>query len=207
MRDKSWLNPRIVEIAKKLQAKEYRSFTTSMDVVAAAIRDNYGTVGGVYGQNNGTWGSGEPKPPTNIEWAHCIYFGKFGKDRLGRFIATPNSWGGRGVDDLHPDGWQKLREDYFQDKFMFNPWTLTDKPNIVMTPETKAILDANEKKLIVEGEGAGRKGVVVSGVLRQILDPSNNRAAAACLYVLTNNGFGVTVNTQTFNEMTKGPDF
>ena len=90
---------------------------------------------------------------------------------------------------------------------MFNPWTLTDKPNIVMTPETKAILDANEKKLIVEGEGAGRKGVVVSGVLRQILDPSNNRAAAACLYVLTNNGFGVTVNTQTFNEMTKGPDF
>lgn len=207
MRDKSWLNAKITEIAKKLQAKEYRSFSTNMDIVAAAIRDNYGVVGGINGSNNGTWGTGEPKPPVKAEWAHCLYFGKFGKDSLGKYIATPNSWGSRAMDSLHPDSWQKLREDYFHDKFMFNPWTLTDKPNFSMSNETKEILKNNEKKLIIEGEGAGRKGIVIGGTLRQVVDPSNNRSAAACLYVLTNNGFGKTVNTKTFNEMTKGTNF
>lgn len=204
MRDKSWINAKIIEIAKKLQAKEYRSFPINMEVVAAAIRDNHGTVGGVYGSNNGTWSSGEPQPPVANEWAHCIYFGKYGVDSKGKYIATPNSWGSRGIDSLHPDGWQKLREDYFQDRFMFNPWTLTDKPNTAISPEAMSIINKNEKKFIVEAEGAGRKGIVINGEVRLI---TSARAAEACLYQIANNGGGTFVTSQLFNEMPKGKDF
>ncbi len=207
--DKSWKNDRIDKVAKVLQAKEYRTFDNSMDTIAAAIRDYHGVVGGVRGSNNGTWGSNEPKPPKLGEsvWGHCIYFGKFGIDEKGKYIATPNSWGIRGSDKLHPDGWQKLREDYFSGSNIFNPWTLIDKPNFSMSPEIEGMMKKNEKKIVIEGEGAGRKGIIVNGELRQIIDKDNNRAAAACLYSFNNNGFGITVTTKMFNEMKKGDNF
>lgn len=207
MRDKGWLDERISQIAKVLQAKEYRSSSIAMETVATAIRDNYGCVGGVNGANNGTWSSGEPKPPAKTEWGHCLYFGKYGIDKIGKYISTPNSWGARGVDQLHPDGWQKLREDYFKEEFMFNPWTLVDKPNITMSAESQVILEKNEGKLIIEGEGVGRKGIVVDKKLRQIIDKTNNRATASCLYLLAKNGYGVTVPTKIFNEIEKGENF
>jgi hypothetical protein len=180
-----------------------------MDLFAMAIRDNYGIVGGIFGSNNGTWSTNEPKPPVSgSQWGHCIYFGKFGTDELGRYIATPNSWGTRGNDSLHPDGWQKLREDYFNAKYMFNPWTLVDKTNVIeMSEETIKIMANNEKKIIIEGEAPGRKGVIIDGELREIVDESASRAAAACLYVLTNNGFGQTVSKAMFDEMKKGKTF
>jgi hypothetical protein len=168
-----------------------------------AIRDNYGVLGGVYGENNGTWGSGEPKPPVHPTWAHCIFLGKYGKDELGKYIATPNSWGTRPKDKLHPDGWQKLRADWFNNNKMFNPWTLVDKSNL-MSAETAKIMAENEKKIIVESEGHGRKGVIVDGKLREITEA---READAALYVLTNNGLGKTVNSKTFDEIPKGPNF
>jgi len=130
MRDLSWKNPISDKLAKTLQAKEYRSINAkdNMDLFAMAIRDNYGVVGGLYGSNKGNWNTNEPKPATQ-NWGHCIYYGKFGIDEKGRYIATPNSWGERKKDELHPDGWQKLREDYFNSAYQFNPWTLVDKPN------------------------------------------------------------------------------
>lgn len=205
MTKKDWMSPELEALAKKLQAKEYRKAENSMDMIATAIRDNHGCVGGVMGENNGTWKTFEPKPPKNGgEWGHCIYFGKFGVDKLGKFISTPNSWGSRGEDQLHQDGWQKLREDYFNDKHMFNPWTLVDKPNFAMSPETQKLMIQHEKHLIMEGEGVGRKGIIVDGLLRQILDPTNNRAAAACLYL---SPVKFTVTSKIFNEMLKGDNF
>lgn len=206
-RGKEWLNPKTIELAKRLQAKEYRTFGSSMDILATAIRDNFGAVGGVNGENNGTWSSNEPKPPKNPTWAHCLYFGKFGKDSLGKFIATPNSWGTRGTDILHPDGWQKLREDWFTSGNMFNPWTLVDKPNFSPSLEALEFVKKYEKRLVIEGEGVGRKGVVIDGVLRGISDPSNNRATAASLYVMANNDLGVTISTKLYNELPKGNNF
>jgi len=208
MRRLDWKNTKMDDLAKILQSKEYRVVESAdnMDMFASAILNNHGIVGGVNGENNGSWHTNEPKPPIgNGDWAHCIYFGKFGTDELGRYIATPNSWGTRNKKDaLHPDDWQKLRSDYFKNKFMFNPWTLTDRPNVVMSSKTQEIMDKNEKKIIIEGEGPGRKGVVVNG---RLLEITKDRAAEASLYVLNNNGFGVRVNTVMWNEMAKGPNF
>jgi hypothetical protein len=206
MKDKTWKTADMVALAKVLQAKDYRTIggTPTMDLFAMAIRDNYGVVSGVNGENNGTWNSLEPKIG-KCDWGHCLYFGKFGKDSKGKYIATPNSWGCRGVDDLHPDGWQKLREEWFDPKYIFNPWTLTDQPNaIVVSPESQNIVKNYEKKLVVEAEGKGRVGIIINGKLNEV--PSDRKSAAS-VYVLTNNNLGVNVKTKIFDELTKGPNF
>ena len=135
MEDISWITPAIIQMAKALEAKEYRLIISySMDIFAQAIRDNNGIVAGVEGIDNGTWSSCEPKAPTGQPvWGHCLYFGKYGVDSKGKYIATPNSWGKRKTDSQHPDGWQRLRSDWFanQGLYLFNPWTLVDKPNVM----------------------------------------------------------------------------
>ncbi len=209
--DNSWKNKKIDKLAEVLQSKEYRTLSASksMELFAQAIRDNLGVVGGVYGSNNGSWGTNEPKPPKNGEdrWGHAIYFGKFGIDSIGKYIATPNSWGTRNqVDTLHPDDWQKLREDYFSSGSMFNPWTLTDKPNAAapISKETLKVLKENEKKFIIEAEGPGRKSVVVNGKLQNVV---NDREPDASIYVQANNGQGTFVTTKMYDEMPEDGDF
>lgn len=208
MKEKIWKTPEITELADIFKAKEYRTFSAAqnMELFAQAIKDNHGVVGGVEGSNNGTWKSNEPKPPVNKgEWGHCLYWGKFGIDSKGKFIATPNSWGLREKDSLHPDGWQKLREDWFESTFMFNPWTLTDKPNQAqVSMEALKITKDFEKKFIIEGEGAGRKGVVINGLLCSI---GEGREANASIYVQNNNGNGVTISTNLYNQLPRGTDF
>ena len=209
--DSSWKNNKMDKLAEVLQAKEYRTISASksMELFAQAIRDNYGVVGGVYGSNNGSWNTNEPKPPANGQdrWGHAIYFGKFGEDSLGKYIATPNSWGVRNqIDTLHRDDWQKLRKDYFSSGSMFNPWTLTDKPNKVETisPETKEVMLKNEKKFIIEAEGAGRKGIVINNKLRLV---AKERESAASIYVQANNGQGIFISSNMFNEMPRDKNF
>ena len=200
MRDLSWKNPAMDKLAKILEAKEYRRIDAkdNMDLFAMAIKNNYGVVGGLYVGNSKTWRTNEPKPSTR-EGGHCLYYGKFGIDEKGKYIATPNSWGERPKDALHPDGWQKLRQDYFQDIFQFDPWLLVDKPNVSgLSPEAQKVLIKNEKKIIIEGEGAGRKGIVVNG---KLLNITKGREADACLYELANNGYGQTISTKLFNEL------
>lgn len=206
VKDLSWRSEEINKTAKILQAKEYRVISNkdNMDNFAVAIRDNYGVVGGLRGENNATWSTNEPKPPKVSSWAHCIYYGKYGIDKLGKYIATPNSWGTRGTDTLHPDGWQKLREDYVNGLFQFNPWTLVDKPNQAMSNEADLVAQRNEKKVIIEAEGAGRKGIIINGKLRQMV---KDRESAACLYTLTNNGMGIFVSTNIFDKMQKAQNF
>ncbi len=209
IKDKSWMTEKLTKKAKVLQAKEYRTIQAcdSMDLFAIAIRDNYGVVGGVAGSNNGTWNSLEPKPPKNendIDWLHCLYYGKAGRDNKGRFIASPNSWGSR-------TKWQKFRQDYFNNLFQFNPWTLTDKPNQeFMSDEAQNIIDNFDKYLIVEGIAPGRKGIMVAGELMEITRQVNEpriSAAEASLYVLTNQGFGKTVSKKIFDELPRGNNF
>jgi len=210
MRDLTWKTHEIEKLAKILQAKEYRVINhVTMDTVAQAIRDNHCVVGGVYIGNSGTWRTAEPKPSTR-EGGHCLLLGKYGIDEMGKFISTPNSWNNLKLKDkLHPDGWQKLREDYFNNTFSFNPWLLRDKPNQdpdtnYNDPEVIKILDENEKACIIEGEGSGRKGILINGKLREITE---GREAAACLYSMVNNGMGVTVSTDLFNKLPKDDIF
>jgi len=209
MKLKTWKTPEMDALAKVLQAKEYRTFMAAqnMDMFAMAIRDNHGVVGGVEGTNNGTWGGFEPQPPgpNRADWGHCIYFGKFGIDSKGKYISTPNSWGTRGRDSLHPDGWQKLRQNWFDSIWMFNPWTLVDKDNAgSVSPETEKVVKKYEKKFVVEGEGPGRKGIIVNGELRPV---RTEREAAASIYVQTNSGDGVTVTSAMYDDMPKGSNF
>lgn len=62
----------------------------------------------------------------------------------------------------------------------------------------------NEKKIIIEGEAPGRKGVIINGKLREIKE---GREADACLYVLANNKLGLTVDKKAFDGMPKGANF
>ena len=62
----------------------------------------------------------------------------------------------------------------------------------------------SEKKLIVEGEGFGRKGIMINGKLREV---KHDRAAEACFYVLANNGFGKTIDTKAFDDLPREKDF
>ena len=138
MIDTACITPEITEMAKILQAKEYRTIKgLGIDYFARAIKDGKGMVAGVEGTNNGTWSTNEPKRPVDDTpqgqlWGHALFFGKFGIDEKGKYISTPNSWGTRNeIDGLHPDDWQKLREDWFENnnRWVFNPWTLLDAPN------------------------------------------------------------------------------
>jgi hypothetical protein len=208
MKIKTWKTPAMNKIAEVLQAKEYRTFNAAqnMEMFAMAIRDNYGVVGGVSGTNNGTWRTFEPQPPTDrADWGHCLFFGKFGIDRIGKYIASPNSWGSIGTDSDHEDGWQKFRENWFESRWMFNPWTLLDKQNIVsLSLETEKVINKYEKKFVIEGEGPGRKGILVNGQLRPV---RTEREAAASIYVQANSGNGVTVTSKMFDEIPKGANF
>lgn len=140
MIDKSWDNPAIDALAHRLEGKDARVIKAcdNMDLFAFAIQANLGLVGGVVGSNGHGWGYDEnPTPPNpgDALWGHCLFFGAFGTDEKGRFIATPNSWGqyvSRPVGPWQPGcppgyGWQKIRPNYFTANLMFNPWTYTDK--------------------------------------------------------------------------------
>jgi hypothetical protein len=126
MTDLTWKTPEIDNISKVFQSKEYRTILASrnMELFAMSIRDNYGVCSGVNGCNNGTWNTLEPKPGNTTDWMHALYFGKFGIDQDGKYIATPNSWGNRFCGQ-----WQKIREDYFLSGNMFDAYTFLDKPN------------------------------------------------------------------------------
>jgi hypothetical protein len=88
---------------------------------------------------------------------------------------------------------------------MFNPWTLVDKPNVVqMSTDAQNIINKYEKRFVVEGQGAGRKGILVGGQLRPV---RTEREAAAAIYVQTNSGYGATVPTMLFDELPKGANF
>ncbi len=205
VRDTSWKTEELKKLASILASKEYRSIiaNANMETFATAIRDNYGIVGGVYGDNDGTWSTNEPQPPKNLLWGHALYFGKAGKDSLGKVYSHTKFLGHQGNRFSPHRRWQKLRQNYFQNDFMFNPWTLVDKPN-VENPNIINIINMNEKKIIIEGEAPGRKGIIINGKLREI---TKEREAAACLFALANNGLGTTVSKTDFDALTKDVNF
>lgn len=130
MRQKDWWNDEMEKKAKILRGKEYRSINIhkDFDLLARAIEENNGVVGGLYVGKGLKWGTERPQPSTNTG-GHCLFFGAYGKDKYGKFIATPNSWGKRSwMKDWAKGkvgiGWQKIYENYLP--YMFDPWTYTD---------------------------------------------------------------------------------
>jgi len=91
----------------------------------------FGCFNGVIGENNGTWMSPEPTPPTKYGWGHAIFAGKAWIRNGKRFIGHLNSWG----NSCGENGWQRLYDDYFLTRVngepaVFNPWTLVDAKNM-----------------------------------------------------------------------------
>lgn len=158
MIDKTWLNAQMLKLAAVLKGKEARTIfdVSNIELFAMAIRDNFGVYGGVIGSNGHGWGYDEnPTPPSpgDALWGHCLFFGAYGTDELGKFIATPNSWGdyvktpkGPWRPGFEPGyGWQKLRENYFKANWIFSPWTYTDIPNEENLKPTPVPSDYSQK--------------------------------------------------------------
>lgn len=142
MIDKSWESTTLTNFAQMMATKEFAqlNIANDMNAFAAAIMENNGLMGGVTGSNGHGWGYAEsPTPPNpgDTLWGHCLYYGAFGTDALGPFIATPNSWGqyvstpqGPWQPGFPPGyGWQKIRANYFVNDWTFEPFVLVDKIN------------------------------------------------------------------------------
>lgn len=91
---------------------------TDFDSMATAILQNNGIVIGISGENNGTWLSAEPKPPTKAEWNHWVYAGFAGMRNGKKCIGFKNSWG----KEVGEDGWQYIYEDY--EPHLFCAWSM-----------------------------------------------------------------------------------
>lgn len=111
--------------ARLSRASSYAQTGVDIDSIAQATSTGSGTVIGVWGQNNGTWNSAFPKPPTDHTWAHWVYAGKAKIINGVKHIGILNSWG----KDVGDHGWQWLSEDYFKDN-IFSGWTHVFAPII-----------------------------------------------------------------------------
>lgn len=85
----------------------------NIDTLAQAIRDNTAIGGALLGQNNGTWLSPFPAPPTSPEWGHYLFFGRYAMINGKKYLGAKNSWG-RTVGEK---GWQWISEDYVNSGF------------------------------------------------------------------------------------------
>lgn len=186
MLEKNWLTEEAKQAAKKYSAKEYRIINArnDMDMFAQAIMQGFGVVGGVIGSNGHGWGyADEPTVPNPGEatWGHCLFYGAFGTDEKGKFIATPNSWGDYVKGDWFDGapagiGWQKLRAEYFTNQWQFDPWVLVDKPN-EETPKPEPVVPTYKHYFGIQVKKGDRseevKHLQRALVLEKLLDPKN----------------------------------
>lgn len=123
-----------VDISLLEKADVYAQLTDlSIDNVARSIRDNYGVVIGLHGENNGTWLSAFPmaiKQTNTNMWAHWVYAGKVKMIEGKKYIGILNSWG----DKISENGWQWISEDFFNGLGIWSAWTMTDKSKINIPP-------------------------------------------------------------------------
>ena len=103
------------------RALSYLMTDANIDRIANAVKDNYGCILLVEGEDNGTWRTEFPKPPTGSNpWRHWLYAGKVKLIDGKKHIGVINSWGKKTGDD----GWQWLSEDYFKSGHVQYGWTL-----------------------------------------------------------------------------------
>lgn len=107
--------------ASQDESTTYFNVNLDIESIAQAIQTNHGVIIGVAGQNNGTWLTSYPVPPTVIEWRHWLYAGKVRQVGTIKYIGVKNSWG----DQVGDHGWQWLPESYFQNQNVFEAWAMT----------------------------------------------------------------------------------
>jgi len=119
MQTKPVLSKEAIANAEVTKAASYLQVKADIDIIAKAIEDNNGCCVALYGEDNGTWRSSYPKPPTKQTWAHWLYFGKTKMINGKKYIGCINSWGNVGK-----DGWQWISEDYFVNGNVWYGFTL-----------------------------------------------------------------------------------
>jgi len=137
-RDTSCINDIVRQDAKGAIAITYANVNPTIDEVAQAIRDNKGCVIGLTGENNGTWMTEFPKPPTKNQWNHWVYACKAKIIDGKKYIGFINSWG----EECGNKGVQWIGEDYFNTVLSYNAvwqvWTFVlkkvdEKRNLLLT--------------------------------------------------------------------------
>jgi hypothetical protein len=130
MRTKNFTPEAITDGLTKLGYKYAKTDTNSIDDIANAIKENKGVVLGIYGQNNGTWLTENPRPPisTKDRWCHWVWaYGAVMKNGK-KAILFINSWG----DKIGDKGHQYITEEYFDSPYgIFMAWSITAKEVIV----------------------------------------------------------------------------
>ncbi len=108
------------EYAEVSRGLSYLKVPANIEIIAQAIETHHGCIINVGGQDNGTWRSKFPKPPSAREWGHWLYAGKVKVIKGKKYIGVINSWG----TDTGDKGWQWIGEDYFDSGFVREGWTL-----------------------------------------------------------------------------------
>ena len=116
------ITPQAIQTASGAKSKSYVKIvdTTNIDTIAQAIRDNYGILMGVNGEDNGSWLSNNPQKPSKIVWRHWVFACKARIYNGTKQIGFINSWG-KTVGD---NGVQWINEDYFTSGNVFEAWTM-----------------------------------------------------------------------------------
>ena len=131
------LSDTALEIAEVSRALSYVQVNADIDILAQALQDNNGVCIALYGEDNGTWRSKFPKPPTKQVWAHWLMVVKAKKIKGKKYLGVINSWGTATGDK----GIQWIGEDYFVNGNVWYGWTLAwdYKPALHKTLLIKAV--------------------------------------------------------------------
>lgn len=205
--------PELLEAAKKLDRFSYRMVpgdTASIDLMALAIKDGFGALGGFTCSNTG-FCRPDCVPPEQGEkkYGHALALTGAGLLDIDlptipkgtKCVFTPNSWGGRyEIKEGRWAGLQAIPENYFlageetavgfvRGINVFNSWVLI--PDEILKPSQKLmdILKVNEGKLVMDSEQTGAIGWVKDG---KVLQASPDRVAEMVAnYLVEQEGVGL----------------
>lgn len=139
MEDSSWQTPTFIADAAKRAGYLPVSVSIDMDSIAWAIQTYGGVIWEIQGQNNGTWLSSYPVPPSkqnpNEIWAHFMC-GKSatqvdGVNQLGFF----ESYG----PDIGDGGLQYFRQDYLDSGYIVDVFTFVPAAQIEPLPTNTSV--------------------------------------------------------------------
>lgn len=139
MADKSWQTSATATDALQRAGFTPINVPITIDSIAEAIRDYNGVIWEIQGQNNGTWLTQYPKPPSldnpNEIWNHFM-FGKGAKMVNGiKQLDFLQSWGS----DVGINGVQSFKEDYINSGAILECFAFIPDSHLQPLPENHSI--------------------------------------------------------------------